>query len=183
MRKWSALLVVALFTSTPSHAQLGKLLFGSAFNGEKASGKYRKNNVIRSKSVVGRDEWVNDAFRYAITKIATMAKAKSYNRIGMTKQTCGTRKMGASTISHECRILAQMVEADEEAVPEGKRKIVYYSVPLILAGTIVPEDRYVAPIESLPTGITDDQAALDDGPPKSVEELLGESGEKLFVPE
>ncbi|MEO0439644.1 MAG: hypothetical protein AAF067_02090 [Pseudomonadota bacterium] len=119
---------------------MGDLLFGKKFS-ESAYGKYRKNNVIRVNSIADRSESVSDAFRRAMVKAAKMADAKGFPRIGMTKQTCGTQTLNGARLSHTCRILFQMVEDGEEAKPEGKRSVIYYSVASILRGQILPEDR------------------------------------------
>jgi len=104
-------------------------------------GKYRKGNVIRVYASLRRDHSPAEAYRAALTKVAELADAKGYGRVGITKiSDCGTLMMnGSIPVAVSCRILAQMVGPGEAAKPEGRGKIVYYSVKDLLAGIIVPE--------------------------------------------
>lgn len=130
--------------------QLGSLLIGKR---GPVDAKYRDGNVIRAHASISRNGSPQEAYRLAMTKVAEMANAKGYSRIGLTKVSdCGTLKMnGTITVAHSCRILAQMVRHDEDAKPEGKTPVVYFSVPDIMMGTIRPESVPLLPnVQVLP---------------------------------
>lgn len=133
---------LALSLSLPATSaqalQLGSLLIGKM---GPVDAKYRKGNLIRAHASLGRDRSPSEAYRLAMAKIAELAQAKGYVRVGVTKVSdCGTLMMnGTIAVAHSCRILAQMVGPDEAAKPEGNNKVIYFSVPELLAGTIRPE--------------------------------------------
>lgn len=125
-------------------AALPAMMFAAAptaAHAESVNAIYRDGNVIRAYAFL--DSYGPErAFQLAMIKIAAMASAKGYDRIGLTKiSDCGTLKMYSATIGHSCRLLAQMVGPAEAAKPEGKRPVIYFSVPEILAGVIRPEPR------------------------------------------
>jgi hypothetical protein len=130
--------IVAVAPAAAGAVQLGSLLVGKRGS---VDAKYRDGNIIRAHANMSRDGSPQEAYRLAMVKIAEMANAKGYLRVGVTKVSdCGTLVMnGTITVAHSCRILAQMVRADEEAKPEGKTPVVYFSVPDIMMGAIRPE--------------------------------------------
>jgi hypothetical protein len=145
-------LVAGLALAAPTAAssmQVGDFLLGKQGG---VGAKYRDGNVIRAHASMGRDGSPQQAYRLAMIKIAEMASAKGYARIGVTKVSdCGTLKMnGSITVAHSCRILAQMVRADEDAKPEGKAPVVYFSVPEIMMGAIRPETERMLSTFKLP---------------------------------
>jgi hypothetical protein len=126
-------------TATLAHAfQLAGFFVGQF---GPVQGKYRKGNVIRVSASFKRDHTPEEAYRAAMAKVAEMASAKGYARVGVTKVSdCGTLMMnGTIPVAVSCRILAQMVGPDEVAKPEGKAKVVYFRVADLLAGIIRPE--------------------------------------------
>ena len=134
-------LSIALAAGAPAPAgafQLASLLVGKL---DPVQAKYRKGNVIRAHASFGRDRSPAEAYRAALMKIAEMAEAKGYGRIGVTKVSdCGTLMMnGTIAVAVSCRILAQMVRPGEAAKPEGDRKVVYFAVGELRAGIIRPE--------------------------------------------
>jgi hypothetical protein len=119
--------------------QLAGLVLGKF---DPVQGKYRKGNVILASAMFQRDHTPEDAYRAAMMKIGEMANAKGYERVGVTKVAdCGRIMRNRSATSLVvCRILAQMVRPDEAARPEGDRKIAYFRVADLVAGTLRPEE-------------------------------------------
>lgn len=134
MRRTALTLAGGIFISTlacSAQAQVGSLL-GLQFNGE-AYGKYRSKNVIRATALARPDLHV-DLLGNALRKLAEMSKDKGFPRFGVTKSQCSTTLVNHSPTLSQCRIVAQMVAADEEARPNRKEPVTYYLVDQVLAG-------------------------------------------------
>lgn len=93
----------------------------------------RDHNVLRANVQVSRDAPYGATLRYAMKAIALKGKERNFPRIAVTKVSdCGTMTINGIPAYQTCRVLAQLVQLDEEAVPEGKRKVEYVLVDDVL---------------------------------------------------
>lgn len=97
----------------------------------------RDHNVLRANVQVSRDAPYGSTIRYAMKAIALKGKERNFPRIAVTKVSdCGTMTMNGIPLYQTCRVLAQLVQLDEEAIPEGKRKVEYVLVDDVLRAEI-----------------------------------------------
>lgn len=142
MRRAALLLLpacLAILAPAPAHALQLALFMGKL---HPVQGHYRSGNRILASAIYQRDRTPQDAYRDAMRKVGEMALAKGFERVGVTKVAdCGrVFRNGSPTSMVACRVLAQMVGPDEEAKPEGKHKVVYYSAADMAAGKVRLED-------------------------------------------
>lgn len=136
----AAAAVMSVAGAQPAHAQLGRLIMGNQW--PKVDGKYRKGNVIRASAVDRANGDPHQMFRLALGELARLSKEKGYPRFAIVKVSdCGTVLVNGSRAAVTCRLVGQMLNADEVAAPDGNNPISYFRTEDVLAGRTEPEPK------------------------------------------